>query len=97
MLHRNRHSKVVDLIDREIQEASKKYPCRYIELKVHQTMNAVKERQNQLKEKGQQSVILREEPFTTAQDSIAYKIYLMIWKQGILNRKVIIEEYPVSL
>lgn len=101
MLHRNRHSKVVDLIDREIQEASKKYPCRYfgrdIELKVHQTMNAVKERQNQLKEKGQQSVILREEPFTTAQDSIAYKIYLMIWKQGILNRKVVIEEYPVSL
>ena len=101
MLHRNRHSKVVDLIDREIQEASKKYPCRYfgrdIELKVHQTMNAVKERQNQLKEKGQQSVILREEPFTTAQDSIAYKIYFMIWKQGILNRKVVIEEYPVSL
>lgn len=101
MLHRNRHSKVVDLIDREIQEASKKYPCRYfgrdIELKVYQTMNAVKERQNQLKEKGQQSVILREEPFTTAQDSIAYKIYLMIWKQGILNRKVVIEEYPVSL
>lgn len=101
MLHRNRHSKVVDLIDREIQEASKKYPCRYfgrdIELKVHQTMNAVKERQNQLKEKGQQSVILREEPFTIAQDSIAYKIYLMIWKQGILNRKVVIEEYPVSL
>lgn len=101
MLHRNRHSKVVDLIDREIQEASKKYPCRYfgrdIELKVHQTMNAVKERQNQLKEKGQQSVILREEPFTTAQDSIAYKIYLMIWKQGILNRKVVIEEYLVSL
>ena len=101
MLHRNRHSKVVDLIDREIQEASKKYPCRYfgrdIEFKVHQTMNAVKERQNQLKEKGQQSVILREEPFTTAQDSIAYKIYLMIWKQGILNRKVVIEEYPVSL
>lgn len=101
MLHRNRHSKVVDLIDREIQEASKKYPCRYfgrdIELKVHQIMNAVKERQNQLKEKGQQSVILREEPFTTAQDSIAYKIYLMIWKQGILNRKVVIEEYPVSL
>ena len=101
MLHRNRHSKVVDLIDREIQEASKKYPCRYfgrdIELKVQQTMNAVKERQNQLKEKGQQSVILREEPFTTAQDSIAYKLYLMIWKQGILNRKVVIEEYPVSL
>ena len=101
MLHRNRHSKVVDLIDREIQEASKKYPCRYfgrdIELKVYQTMNAVKERQNQLKEKGQQSVILREEPFTIAQDSIAYKIYLMIWKQGILNRKVVIEEYPVSL
>ena len=101
MLHRNRHSKVVDLIDREIQEASKKYPCRYfgrdIELKAYQTMNAVKERQNQLKEKGQQSVILREEPFTIAQDSIAYKIYLMIWKQGILNRKVVIEEYPVSL
>lgn len=101
MLHRNRHSKVVDLIDREIQEASKKYPCRYfgrdIETRIQQTMENVIRRQNELKEKGQQSVILREEPFTTAQDSIAYKIYLMIWKQGILNRKVVIEEYPVSL
>ena len=100
MLHRNRHSKIVDLIDSELQEASKKYPCRYfgrdIEIRIQQTMKTVIRRQSELKEKGHSSVILREEPFTTAQDSIDYKIYLMIWKKGIRNRKVFIEEYPVS-
>ena len=100
MLHRNSHSKIVDMIDKELREASQKYPHRYFgrdtDLKIHQTMKNVRERQKQLKEEGHRSVILREEPFTTAQDSIDYKIYLMIWKKGILNRKVIIEEYPVS-
>ena len=101
MLHRNRHSKVVDMIDEELRAASEKYPRRYfdrdIENRIQQTRETVMNRQNELKEKGHQSVILREEPFTIAQDSIDYKFYLMIWKEGILNRRVIIEEFPVSL
>ena len=101
MLHRNSHGKVVDMINAEIRVASKKYPRRNfgsdVECKIQEAFHKAQCRQKLLKNKGQQSIILREEPFTTAQDSIDYKIYLMIWKKGILNRKVVIEEYPVSL
>ena len=101
MLHRNGHGKVVDMINEEIRVASKKYPRRNfgrdVECKIQEAFHKAQCRQELLKNKGQQSIILREEPFTTAQDSIDYKIYLMIWKKGILNRKVLIEEYPVSL
>ena len=101
MLHRNSHGKVVDMINEEIRVASKKYPRRNFgrdaECKIQETLHKVQRRQELLKNKGQQSIILREEPFSTAEDSIEYKIYLMIWKKGILNRKVLIEEYPVSL
>ena len=101
MLHRNSHGKVVDMINAEIRVASKKYPRRNfgrdVECKTQEAFHKAQCRQELLKNKGQQSIILREEPFTTAQDSIDYKIYLMIWKKGILNRKVVIEEYPVSL
>lgn len=101
MLHRNSHGRVVDMINEEIRVASKKYPRRNFgrdaECKIQETLYKVQRRQELLKNKGQQSIILREEPFSTAEDSIEYKIYLMIWKKGILNRKVLIEEYPVSL
>ena len=101
MLHRNSHGRVVDMINEEIRVASKKYPRRNFgrdaECKIQETLHKVQRRQELLKNKGQQSIILREEPFSTAEDSIEYKIYLMIWKKGILNRKVLIEEYPVSL
>ena len=89
------------MINEEIRVASKKYPRRNFgrdaECKIQETLHKVQHRQELLKNKGQQSIILREEPFSTAEDSIEYKIYLMIWKKGILNRKVLIEEYPVSL
>ena len=101
MLHRNSHGRVVDMINEEIRVASKKYPRRNFgrdaECKIQETLHKVQRRQELLKNKGQQSIILREEPFSTAEDSIEYKIYLMIWKKGILNRKVLIEKYPVSL
>ena len=101
MLHRNSHGRVVDMINEEIRVASKKYPRRNFgrdaDCKIQETLHKVQRRQELLKNKGQQSIILREEPFSTAEDSIEYKIYLMIWKKGILNRKVLIEEYPVSL
>ena len=45
---------------------------------------------------GKDSVILREEPFEIAKDSIGYQIHLMIWEKGILNRKVKIESYSLE-
>ena len=50
----------------------------------------------ELKKEGKESVILREEPFEIAKDSIGYQIHLMIWEKGILNRKVKIESYSLE-
>jgi hypothetical protein len=52
-----------------------------------------KKRQKELEKRGIRSELLREEPFTTAQDSIEFKMHLMIWEKGILNRKARIETW----
>ena len=36
--------------------------------------------------------IIREEPFTTARDSIEGKVYVMRWKKSGTSRKVVVEE-----
>ena len=59
-------------------------------------LHSVEERQQMLKKEGKESVILREEPFEIAKDSIGYQIHLMIWEKGILNRKVKIESYSLE-
>ncbi len=56
----------------------------------------VKNRQQKLQKEGKESVVLREEPFEIAKDSIGYQIHLMIWEKGILNRKVRIESYSLE-
>ena len=40
-------------------------------------------------------MILREEPFVTARDSIEFHVYLMIWREGRLNRMVDIETFAL--
>ena len=58
-------------------------------------LRKVEKRQKQLQEEGKESVILREEPFEVAKDSIGYQIHLMIWEKNLLNRKVSVESYPL--
>lgn len=50
-------------------------------------------RQKELEKRGIRSELLREEPFTTAQDSIEFKVHLMIWEKGVWNRKARIETW----
>ena len=40
-------------------------------------------------------MILREEPFVTARDSIEFHVYLMVWREGRLNRMVDIETFAL--
>ena len=47
----------------------------------------------ELEKRGIRSELLREEPFTTAQDSIEFKVHLMIWEKGVWNRKARIETW----
>ena len=97
MLHRNTHVKVVDLLDEKLRKTVSEYKKRSfgeeMDERCQALLHSVEERQQQLKKEGKESVILREEPFEIAKDSIGYQIHLMIWERGILNRKVIIESY----
>ena len=97
LLHRNAHAKTVDLLSRKLQKASSAYPSRTFG-KAQQTRHLALEllaqkRQKELEKRGIRSELLREEPFTTAQDSIEFKVHLMIWEKGILNRKARIETW----
>ncbi len=45
----------------------------------------------ELESQGKQVTLVREEPFTTARDSVEYNVYLMIWKKKWGNRVVEVE------
>ena len=55
-------------------------------------MQAV-QRKMELEAQGKQVTLVREEPFTTAQDSVEYNVYLMIWKKKRGNRIVEVERF----
>ena len=50
-------------------------------------------RKAELEAQGKQITLVREEPFTTAQDSVEYNIYLMIWQKKWGNRIVEVERF----
>ena len=97
MQHRVKHRKIVELLMQKLQEATAKYPRRFLgevmEQQYRRTMETVKLKQEKLEQEGYKSDILREEPFTIARDSLGYKLYLMIWKEKKGNLITEIEEY----
>lgn len=101
MLHRNTHAKVVDLLDEKLKDAVSVYKKRSFGEEMDQEclklLHKVEKRQQQLQTEGKASVILREEPFEIAKDSIRYQMHLMIWEKNLVNRKVKIESYPLDV
>ena len=51
------------------------------------------QRKAKLEAQGKRVTLVREEPFTTAQDSVEYNVYLMIWKKKWGNRIVEVERF----
>ena len=95
MLHRTECEDVVDLLSRRLREAVQDYPRRSFG-KV--TDNAIKrleqqaeERRQELARQGIRAEVLREEPFTIAQDNLEFHVYLMIWETRGRDRRVRIE------
>ena len=80
MLHRTAHAATVDLLAEKIQKTTDHYPERIFSGKegvyYQKIMQAVRQRQKELETQKLCSVILRQEPFVTAQDSIEFKGYL---------------------
>lgn len=97
MLHRVKHKAIPEMLDEKLRNATKDYKRRFLGKEMEEwyknTLQKVENRRNSLALQGIQAEILREEPFTTACDSVEYKLYLMIWKEKNGNRLVELEEY----
>ncbi len=96
LLHRNAHAKVADLITERLKKATAGYKNRSFGIKEDEKIRKLLEkahvRKAELEKAGIHAEVLREEPFTTARDTVDYHVYVLQLKKGILNRKIIIEE-----
>ena len=92
LLHKNKHSAVIDLLTGKIKSAAAAYPDRTFGNEADQQLKSLLSKAGKLQEKltrdGIHAEILREEPFTTARDSLDFQVFLMVWKKGWRNRKV---------
>ena len=90
-LHKNAHAPLVDLLAERLKAAAALYPRRSFPEMEGRLALAEKRRQF-LEDQGIHADIIREEPFTTARDSIEGKVYVMRWKKSGTSRKVVVEE-----
>ena len=92
VLHKNKHSAVIDLLTGKIKSAAAAYPDRTFGNEADQQLKSLLSKAGKLQEKltrdGIHAEVLREEPFTTARDSLDFQVFLMVWKKGWRNRKV---------
>ena len=92
LLHQGYHGATVDLLTEKIKKEASTYPNRSFgkegDEKLGRLLDKAKHLQEELKKQGIRSDILREEPFTTAKDSLDFQVFLMLWKDGIFHRTV---------
>lgn len=95
-LHQNCHGAVIDLLTEKLKKEAADYPNRSFGEKADKQLNSLikkaKMLQQNLAEQGVKAEVLREEPFTTARDSLDFQVFLMVWKKGWRNRKVEIKK-----
>ena len=88
---------MIDLLTSKLTDAASAYPERSfsedIERQIHDLYQQAKLRQTELLSQGIQSDILKEEPFQYTEDTLVYKVHLMIWKKKGKNRIVEIETF----
>ena len=85
---------VLDIGDLKLSETGKDIVSEETQEQYHEKllMQAAR-RKAELEAQGKQVTLVREEPFTTAQDSVEYNIYLMIWQKKWGNRIVDVERF----
>lgn len=97
MLHQTAHADVVDLLNSKLTDAVSDYPERIFSEEASAKINVLyqqaKFRQNELLSQGIQSEILKEEPFQCTEDTLVYKVHLVIWKKKGKSRIVEIETF----
>ncbi len=94
-LRKNVHADLVDFLTDWIRKEAATYPDRSFGKETDQQLQAMlqqaEQRRAELEKQGIHAEVLREEPFTTAQDHLDFQVYLMIWKRGLFERTVTVE------
>ena len=99
-LHKRKHQAVVRLLTEKIKHAAGTYPDRSFGAEADNKLKELLEKAEQIKrnmsirDQDIQVDILREEPFTTAQDDVDFHVYLMIWDTKGINCRVKILRIP---
>ncbi|MCF0132399.1 MAG: DUF3878 family protein [Blautia sp.] len=93
MLRRKKHGKTVDLLNQKLRDAASVYPDRSFgeeDIEYQRLYRKGQEWIDKLSDEHIRAELLREEPFICARDSITYKVYIMIYQDGFLNRRTLI-------
>lgn len=96
LFRRKKHMKVLCLLMKYIEKAAEVYPERSfgkeIDEKNKKLLNKAYDRKNVLEKNGNKAVIYKEEPFVYDCDNVEFNVYVMMWKNGIINNSVKIEK-----
>ena len=94
-LRKNVHADTVDLLSVWLKEETATYPDRSYgaetDRQIQTMLQQAEDKRMELERKGIRAEVLREEPFTTAQDHLDFQVYLMVWKRGFFDRTVKVE------
>ena len=97
MLHQTAHAGMIDLLTEKLADAASAYPERIfsesMQAQIRELYQQAEKRQTELLSQGIQSDILKEEPFQYTEDTLIYKVHLMIWKKKGKSRIVEIETF----
>lgn len=91
LLHTVKHGAVVDLIGRKMEQNASQYETRSFGPWTQELIERAEKRKKEIEQSGKRAELLKEEPFLYAEDSVTYKLYLMIWNEEGKDRTVTIE------
>lgn len=100
MFHRKVHSRFVDKLIMDVRKEADKYVNRRFgseeEVQYDNVHKKAFKAMNIYKKAGYECLLYREEPFMYSKDSITYKEHVLVFKNGLVNRKCEIYTYEVE-
>ena len=96
LFRRKEHKKVIQLLMKYIEEAAAVYPDRSFgksfDERNKKLLDKAVKRKNELEKAGVEAVAYKEEQFVYDCDSVEFNVYVMLWKDGLVNSSVRIEK-----
>ena len=96
LFRRKENKKVIQLLMKYIEEAAAVYPDRSfgksLDERNKKLLDKAVNRKNELEKAGMEAVVYKEEQFVYDCDSVEFNVYVMLWKDGLVNSSVRIEK-----